>query len=462
MIRLGRLAGMMVRWAFVLACVIFGCGPALAQAVKAQPEDASKFKIEVLDQSFAELIDPDAQIRVLADGFEWVEGPVWDKAKQTLYFSDVPQNNIFQFEDGRLSEFLARSGYDGPAIKDEPGSNGLVMDAGGHLIVCDHGNRRVYRLGKDGKTKTTIIDKYDGKRFNSPNDLVIKSNGDMFFTDPPYGLTDEANQEQSFCGVYCLKADGSIHLVTQELVRPNGVALSPDEKTLYVAQSHRPKPVYMKYAINADGSFGEGELLYDSSGYASDAAANPGVPDGLVIDVRGNLWATGPGGVLVISPAGKLLGRVYTGKRTANCTFSGDGSALVMTADDQLLVVKTKTRGLGDWGPDNPNNLIPVDVVTEINKAVAEMRGFVERKEFGKLIEAVATPEFVKAQKKSGEFKRTVEGFAKRKAGEFKQMLDEIVFTNAKYSPKDQTITFIREDKNATFEKVAGEWKLRN
>jgi gluconolactonase len=446
----------------VLVAVV--CKPILAQAIMEKPATLPQFKIEVIDQSFTDLIDPEAKIKAVAEGFDWSEGPVWNKANQTLCFSDVPKNKIYQFKNGELSVFLQPSGYDGPSTSEkEPGSNGLIVDAGGHLTVCDHGNRRVYQLSKDGKTKTTIANEFDGKRFNSPNDLVIKSNGDIFFTDPPYGLKDKSKQEQGFFGVYCVEAaDRSVNLVTKELVRPNGIGLSPDEKTLYVAQSHRPAPVYMKFAIKDDGSFGAGEVLYDSSEFAKDAEANPGMPDGMAIDVRGNLWATGPGGVLVISPTGKLLGRIYTGKPTANCAFVDDGGTLVMTADDHLLVVKTKTRGLGDWGEGNPNLLIPTDVVAGINAVLKEMRGFVKAKEYGKLIETVAPPEFIKEQKEKGKFEETVARFAERKVAEFERMLDEVAFTNANYSKQDETVTFLREERKAIFKKIDGKWKLQN
>ena len=236
-----------------------------------------------------------------------------------------------------VSQWLRRRGQE-----KGPGSNGLALDAEGHLLVCDHGNRRVYRVEHDG-SKTTLADRFEGKRFNSPNDLAVHSNGDIYFTDPPYGLTDESKRELDFCGVYRLKTDGTVDLITKELHRPNGIALSPDEKTLYVAQSHPPAPIYQAYAINENGTTdGKGKLLFDAKKLLDQG--DPGLPDGMCVDVAGNLWATGPGGVLIISPAGKLLGRILMGKATANCTFGGDGSLLYITSSDRVCRIRTRTK----------------------------------------------------------------------------------------------------------------------
>jgi len=302
--------------------------------------------IEVIDDALTELIDKNEKIEVITSGFQWSEGPVWIKAKGHLLFSDVPKNKIHKWDpkDGH-SVFMDPSGAEGDNGEKEPGTNGLMLDAEGRLIACDHGNRRVYRLEEDG-TKTTLAERYEGKRFNSPNDLVVNSKGDIYFTDPPYGLRDKTKRELDFNGVFRLSVDGKITLMTKELERPNGIALSPDEKTLYVAQSHRPAPVFKSYAIKEDGTTDEeGKLLYNSLKFAE--AGDPGMPDGMCVDVDGNLWATGPGGVLIISPAGKLLGRILLGKATANCTFGDDGTTLYITSTDRICRVKTKVKGLG-------------------------------------------------------------------------------------------------------------------
>ena len=338
------------RWMQVLAglVIVFSWGAdAHAQQTKNNAQQKQYVgSIEQLDPGLADLIDKDAKIEVLTSGFQWSEGPVWIKAEGHLLFSDVPKNKIHKWspQTGH-SVFMDPSGYEGDSGEKEPGSNGLMLDAKGRLIVCDHGNRRVYRVESDG-SKTTLADKYNGKRFNSPNDLVINSKGDIYFTDPPYGLRDKSKRELNYCGVYRLSPDGKITLLTKELERPNGIALSPDEKTLYVAQSHRPAPIYQAYAIKDDGTTDEkGKLLFNSIQYAEQG--DPGMPDGMCVDVEGNLWATGPGGVLIISPEGKLLGRILMGKATANCAFGEDGSTLFITSSDRVCRVKTKTKGLG-------------------------------------------------------------------------------------------------------------------
>lgn len=302
-------------------------------------------KIEVIEKSFDDLVDPNAKIEILAEGWTWSEGPVWVPDQQSLLFSDVPQNRIFKWQPGKpVVVYMEHSGFDGESksAESEPGSNGLALDAEGRLVVCDHGNRRLYRVEKDG-SKTTLADRFEGKRFNSPNDLVIRSNGDIYFTDPPYGLIDKSKRELDFNGVFRVTPDGKVSVVTRELHRPNGIALSPDEKTLYVSQSHQPAAMYMSYEVKDDDSFVRGEIVFDASVLA---ARDPGLPDGMAVDQAGNLWATGPGGVLVISPKGKLLGRIVTGTETSNCTFGEDGSTLFMTAGKYLLRVKTKATGL--------------------------------------------------------------------------------------------------------------------
>ncbi len=211
--------------------------------------------------------------------------------------------------------------------------------------MCEHGDRRVSVLTKDGG-KLTLADRYQGKRLNSPNDAALKSNGDIYFTDPPYGLPkryDDPRRELDHCGVYRIGADGKLTLLTTALERPNGIGFSPDEKTLYVAQSDPKKAIWMAFPVKGDGTLGEGKVLYDATSLVGDA--NPGLPDGLAVDVAGNIWATGPGGVFVFSPDGKVLGKVLTGQKTSNCKFGEDGSSLFITADSYLCRVKTKTKG---------------------------------------------------------------------------------------------------------------------
>lgn len=305
-------------------------------------------KIERHDPAFDTLVEPGAVIELLADRkFEWSEGPVWDAPKRRLLFSDIPRNMIWEWsEAGGLKQFLKPSGYTGAErfTGREPGSNGLTFDAAGELILCQHGDRRVARLSA-GKF-VTLADSYQGKRLNSPNDLVIKSNGDLYFTDPPYGLpkvADDPAKELDFQGVYRLSPRGELTLLTRELSRPNGLAFSPDERTLYVANSDRARAIVMAYPVEDDGTLGAGRIFFDATRAAQ--ANQPGLPDGMKVSRDGTVWATGPGGVLVYSPAGKHLGTLATGVPTANVAFGDDGSTLYITADKNLARVRTKVKG---------------------------------------------------------------------------------------------------------------------
>ena len=303
--------------------------------------------IERLDPALDALLAKDAVIEKLAEGFDWSEGPVWMPGGYLL-FSDVPLNTIFKWSQrGGVTTFLQPSGYTGTAPRGgEPGSNGLTRDKQGRLIACQHGDRRVARW-ENGKF-VAVADKFEGKRFNSPNDVVVKSNGDIYFTDPPYGLPQNVNdptKEIPYQGVYRVSAkDGSVRLLTSEVSRPNGLAFSPDEKILYVASSDPLNAIWMAYPVNAAGTLEDGRILKNVT---QDAKSKKGLPDGLKVDRRGNLWATGPGGVLIISPEGKHLGTLATGEATANCAWGDDGSTLYITADMYLCRVRTKTKGAG-------------------------------------------------------------------------------------------------------------------
>ncbi len=305
--------------------------------------------VERLDPALDQLITPDAKIEVIASGFNWSEGPVWDKKNSRLLFSDVPENTVYQWnmKDG-ISVFLKPSGYTGPSnYSGEPGSNGLTYDNEGRLLFCEHGDRRVSMITKANGGKITLADKFEGKRFNSPNDLCVHSSGLIFFTDPPYGLPKkekDPTREIDAFGVYRINLDGSVSMVIPDLKRPNGVTLSNDGKILYVAQSHGEEAWIMSYPVDGKGNVGKGTLLFDATELGK---TDKGLPDGLKTDIKGNIWTTGPGGVLVISPKGKLLGRILTGHRTANCAWGEDGSTLYMTADYYIMRIKTLTTGTG-------------------------------------------------------------------------------------------------------------------
>ncbi|QDU94576.1 SMP-30/gluconolactonase/LRE family protein [Lignipirellula cremea] len=322
---------------------VLAAGPAVAEKPKSIGE------IERLDPAFDKLVPPGAVIEVLADGFEWSEGPEYNTAGKYLLFSDIPNNRIVKWKQGDgISVYLEPSGYTGKKAftGSEPGTNGLMYDAKGNLWMCCHGDRAIKMQTPDGKVKT-VISEYEGKRLNSPNDLVFDASGALYFTDPPYGLPEryeDPARELDWCGVYRY-ADGKLTLLTKEMTRPNGIALSPDQKTLYVAQSDPEAAIWKSFPVKADGTLGPGKLFYDATKYVG---KRPGLPDGLAVDTAGNLWATGPGGVYVFSPEGKVLGRLSTGERTANCTFGADGKTLFITADMYLCRVKTLVKGLGE------------------------------------------------------------------------------------------------------------------
>jgi gluconolactonase len=221
----------------------------------------------------------------------------------------------------------------------------LTLDPKGRLVACEHGDRRLSVLTTNGG-KRTLVDNHEGKRLNSPNDCVYRSNGDLYFTDPPYGLpkrNDDDRKELDFCGVYRLTPDGKLTLLTKELDYPNGLAFSPDEKTLYVAQSDPDKAIWMAYDVKPDGTLGKGREFYNVTSWVEEG--RKGLPDGLKVDNAGNLFATGPGGVLVLSPDGKLLGLIATGEATANCAWGEDGSVLYICVDMYLCRLKTTTKG---------------------------------------------------------------------------------------------------------------------
>ncbi|MGL4462020.1 MAG: SMP-30/gluconolactonase/LRE family protein [Planctomycetia bacterium] len=322
-------------------------GPVRAVADEPPPDAARR--IVRLDPRLDKLLPADAKFEKLAQGFDWSEGPVWAKDGGYLLFSDVPQNTIYSWTEAAGARlFMKPSGFSGSSTDSkEPGSNGLLIDAEGRLVLCQHGDRRVARVEKDG-TKTTLADKFDGKRLNSPNDADYAKNGNLYFTDPPYGLlglNDSPVKELKFNGVYLLRKDGQVVLLTDKQTFPNGVALSPDEKTLYVANSDPKMAAWYSYPVKEDGTIGEGKVFFDATKWVG--KEKPGLPDGLKLDKDGNIYATGPGGVLIFAPDGAHIGTIETGVPTGNCTWGDDGSTLYVTADMYLGRVKTATKGKG-------------------------------------------------------------------------------------------------------------------
>lgn len=302
-------------------------------------------RVERLDPGLDAVVASDAAFEILADGHEWTEGPLWVPALRAVLYSDIPRNAIYRWSEGAEAQvWLSPSGYTGEAERGgEGGSNGLALDADGRLVLAQHGDRRIARLDAPldapAPSFATLTDQFGGKRYNSPNDLAIRSNGDVYFTDPPYGLergADDPAKELDVHGVYRVTPDGSVTLVVDDLSRPNGIAFSPNEETLYVANSDPEQPVIMAYDLAADGTLANGRVLFGSWG------------DGMAVDQQGNLYVTsGLSGVLVIAPDGTHLGSLVTGERTSNCTFGDDGSTLYVTSDRYLVRIRLKAKGVG-------------------------------------------------------------------------------------------------------------------
>jgi len=299
-----------------------------------------------LDPALDDIASGDAKIEKIAGGFQFTEGPIWIRDGGYLLFSDPNANTIYRWTpDGQVSVFRSKSGYTGVDIGEynQPGSNGLTLDRDGRLTIDEHGNRRVTRLEKNG-VLTVLAERYEGKRLNSPNDLVYRSDGALYFTDPPFGLPkfyDDPRKELRFSGVFLLK-DGHLKVVSTDLLGPNGLAFSPDEKYLYVDNWDVKKKVIMRYEVSPDGSLSNGLVFLD-------ATAEPGEQawDGLKVDQRGNVYAAGPGGVWIMSPAGRHLGTIKAPEQPANMAWGDDdGRTLFLAARTSVYRVRLKVPGI--------------------------------------------------------------------------------------------------------------------
>lgn len=317
---------------------------------------ASVGQVVRLDSRVNELIPANAKIEIIASGFAHLEGPVWVRDSNYLLVSDTKQRIIYKWSPTTgLATYLSSSGYTGRLpYSDEAGSNGLAIDQKGKLIICEHGDRRVAIMPIRGAgSKRTLTDSYQNKRYNSPNDVVVHPNGSYYFSDPPYGLPKKAAdpmRETTISGVYRVAPAGAVSLEIKELASPNGLAFSGDGKLLYVSQSDSLKPLIRVYAVRPDGSIGPGRLFFDASSLPKEQPKD--VTDGLKVDLAGNVWATGPGGVLVIaSPKndgemGQLLGRISTGEVIANCAWGDDGSTLYLASGSFLCRIRTTAKGV--------------------------------------------------------------------------------------------------------------------
>lgn len=339
-------------------------GPEATKTAEATEAESSAW-LESHDREFFEVVPEDAEIEVLGTGYTWSEGPVWVRGTGSrggfLLFSDVPEDTVHRWdEENGVRTWIRPSGLTGDDPRSrEPGANGLVIDDEGRLLLCQHGDRRVARLTQPPSAGPWVDDSaapfetlaraYDGLRFHSPNDLVIHPGGAIYFTDPPYGLPggpDSEAREMDHHGVYRLAIDGTVDLVHDGLTRPNGIILSPDGGTLYVANSDPERAIWMSWPVRDDGSLGEGSVFHDATAQVSDE--RPGLPDGMAVDADGRLFATGPGGVWVFAADGRHLGTLRMADPTANCTFGDDdGRSLFVTSNHRLLRIRMDTVGLG-------------------------------------------------------------------------------------------------------------------
>lgn len=316
--------------------------------IAAAGTDPVSFTITRMDSRFDRLVPRDAKLEKITDGFTWVEGPVWRKQGGYLLFSDIPANAVYKWKEGEgTSLYLKSSGYSGttPFSGKEPGSNGLTFDAQGCLVLCRHGDRQIGRLESNGSI-ASLADHYDGYKINSPNDLVFTSNGDLYFTDPPFGLPqafDDPNKAP-VQGVYRLSKDGTLTLLIADIKAPNGIAFSPDEKTLYVSDVDPKRAAWLAYDVKEDGTVTNGRIFFDATTWRKDPFFGP---DGFKVDRYGNIFGARPGGLSVIAPDGTLLGTIETGQPTSNVAWGEDGQTLFITGGSSVYRLRLTTGAAG-------------------------------------------------------------------------------------------------------------------
>jgi gluconolactonase len=331
----------------VIAVLLVGCGsPKTTEQPAAKAEskaDVGVGSIVRLDPAFDALVPASAKIEKLAGGFGFIEGPLWFP-EGYLWFSDVTGNVVRQWgPDSKITEILRPGGGENKAAPAGAfiGPNGMVHDKDGAVLLCQHSNRQIAIISKNHQV-SVFLDKFEGKRFNSPNDLVYKSDGSLYFTDPPYGLLkqdEDPAKELKFNGVFLYK-NGKLQAIIKDLSRPNGIALSPDEKTLYIANSDDKRKVWMAYPVLPNGTVGKGRVFADVT-----AEKENGNPDGMKVDSQGNVYGSGPAGIWVFSPDGKHIGTIKPGETPANCNWGDDGKSLYITAETSFYRIKLNVLG---------------------------------------------------------------------------------------------------------------------
>lgn len=312
-------------------------------------EKEKKFgEFELIDEGLNSIIGKNSKIEIIAEGHEWTEGPLWVEEKQILLYSDIPRNSIYKWSKEKGSEiYLKPSGYTGKVQRGgETGSNGLLLNSKGQLVLCQHGDRRMAvmdaTLDQPKPNFITLADNYMGKKFDSPNDAVYRSNGDLFFTDPPYGLeknVDDPAKAAPYQGVYKLSVDGKVTLLIDSITKPNGIAFLPGEKTIIIACSDPDKAIWYAYDMGENDSLINARIFFDSTPYKN---SGKGLPDGFKVDKQGNVFATGPGGVWIFNQNGKVLGKIKIPEATSNCALADDDKTLYVTADMYVLKVSLR------------------------------------------------------------------------------------------------------------------------
>jgi gluconolactonase len=324
------------------ACIVL----LVAMACQTVKENKIAGTIEHLDSELDKIIVKDARVEIIGEGFTWSEGPLWISGKNMLLFSDVPENKVYKWtEDKGVELYLTPSGFTGEkTTSNEPGANGLTLDEKDNLVLCQHGDRRVAMMNapidSPQATYTSLADRYQGKRFNSPNDVVLYQHS-FYFTDPPYGLgkgIDDPEKEIDFQGVYCTLENGITKMLVDTITRPNGIAFSPDGK-LFVANSDPQKAKWYQYELSDSNTIIKGKVFYDATALT---ATEKGLPDGLKVDSKGNIFASGPGGVWVFNSTGKVLGKIRLTEAASNTALSEDEKTLFITNDSYLVRVKMR------------------------------------------------------------------------------------------------------------------------
>lgn len=319
---------------------------------KAQTEKVAEKKdslrIEILDNEALQLLDSATTIEIIASGFKWTEGPLYIANGDYFLFSDIPNNKVYKWKQGADTiTYLHPSGFTGKVYNGkEAGSNGLLLNQNKELILLQHGDRRVAKmkssLDKPASSFETLADKYDGKKLNSPNDGVFDAKGNLYFTDPAYGLANglkDSSKQLAFQGVFLLRPNGKLELFTDEIKFPNGITLSADGKYLFVANSDPDNKIWMKFELDSNGLKKSGTIFYRAK---TDEGIDNGNPDGMKMNREGYLFATGPGGLWIFNPAGKVIARIYTGTLTSNCALGKNQKELYMTCGSQVMRIKLK------------------------------------------------------------------------------------------------------------------------